>query len=427
MPNKNITREQIHSGLSQSKSDEKWADMLNFRCASNRTKAVPHKLKLLEESSGFHTVVRGVNGLVYALGLKFSKVLRGTDNQVPQYLWRAGVTRETSTDDQSENLRVRGSYLGGVPKVIKVTVVNNRLIADHDWVAPTLEPEIEEGTDVTDGAYPLELTINYIVKPWVGTSEDRRTDYSIDQLVRYNLSIAAPEFPTTGEIYQCVKDTQGFPNTRPSLSDEFWRRLQKYNWVDSDFQAGGVAYKVGDRVLDSTKQYIFECIKLALLKPPTTSVESGASYTKHPLSEQYWKLIGPTGPIPLYCYYDKFFVGDQVSRSGVRYTCVLNHERGWSPIGHPEVSTIPGTSTTTTFWVVTNPYHQPARAADVDIFDGLVKVGDQIANANGLSRLHLNTGTYRIQTSRYDCLVTETTIVKTTALQTQTVVIQQTV
>jgi hypothetical protein len=114
-----------------------------------------------------------------------------------------------------------------------------------------------------------------------------------------------------------------------------------------------------------------------------------------------------------------------VSYNGVRYTCVQNHEHGLSPIGHPEISTVPGASTTIPFWSVTNPYLQPARAADVDIYDGVVKVGDQIANANGLSRLHLNTGTYRIVVSRNDCRLTEFTVVKTTALQTQAVTIQQ--
>jgi hypothetical protein len=426
MPNKNITREQIHTGLSQSKSDEKWSDMMNFRCASNRTKVVPRKFKLSETTDGYHTIIRGVGGLIYAIGLRFSKVLRGMDGTIPQHLWRARVTRETHTDDQSENLRVRGSYLGGVPKSIRVTVVNNRLIADHDWAAPILDEEVEAGEDVTDGAYPLELTISFAVQPWLGTSELERTEYTIGQTVRQNHNIATPEFPTTGDVYQCVKNTAGFPNTFCHAGNvQFWRRLQRYNWVDNDYAPSGVAYQIGERILDSTEQYIFECIQIALLKPPTTSTVIGSSYTKHPQSEQYWKLIGPTGPIPLYCYYAKNFVGDQVSYNGVRYTCVQNHEHGLSPIGHPEISTVPGASTTIPFWSVTNPYLQPARAADVDIYDGVVKVGDQIANANGLSRLHLNTGTYRIVVSRNDCRLTEFTVVKTTALQTQAVTIQQ--
>lgn len=142
MANQNNTREGIHSGLTQSKSDQKWSDMLNFRCSDNRTFVVPHRLGLLQFDAGLHTVIHGVGDVNYAIGSKKSYLFRGHDSTSFDRLWKARLVRETGTADQSENLKLRGSYTGNVPRNIRLTVVNGSLVLDSDWPI-TPEPEVE--------------------------------------------------------------------------------------------------------------------------------------------------------------------------------------------------------------------------------------------------------------------------------------------
>lgn len=164
MANKNNTREGIHSGLSQSKSDEKWSDMLNFRNSDNRTFAVPRRLGLLQEDAGLHTVIHGVGDVNYAIGSKKSYMFRSHDSTVFAKLWRARLERLTSTEDQSENLKIRGSYTGSVPRNIRLTVVKGQLVPDYDWpVAPV--PVVETpyvpmlNCNANFGNYYLYLTV----------------------------------------------------------------------------------------------------------------------------------------------------------------------------------------------------------------------------------------------------------------------------
>ena len=140
---KNNTREDVHSGLTQSKSDQKWSDMLNFRSSSNRTMVVSFRRKLFELAGNFHTIIKGVNDIFYVIGSNSSWLLRGYDNHTPQKLWRLILTRNNiSLEDQSEEIKIRGSYTGTKPTRILVTLVNGKLIPDFAWPV-TIEPEPE--------------------------------------------------------------------------------------------------------------------------------------------------------------------------------------------------------------------------------------------------------------------------------------------
>lgn len=146
MANNNIqpTHENIHSGLSGLKNDEKWADMLNFRCSDKRTTVVPHKFRLVR--GRFHTLLAGLNGHNFAIGAEESIGFVGAEELCTYPLWRLQqrfLGAPSSRDSQSERLIVQGQYTGDRPVKLRVCYVEGKLIPD--WVeqpTPTVEPEL---------------------------------------------------------------------------------------------------------------------------------------------------------------------------------------------------------------------------------------------------------------------------------------------
>lgn len=190
MASKNNTREGIHSGLTQSKSDEKWSDMLNFRCSDNRTFVVPRRLGLLQMDAGLHTVIHGVGDLNYAIGSKKSFLFRGHDDTGFHKLWHARLVRTTGIDDQSENIKLRGSYLGTVPKNIRLTVLKGLLVKDSDWpVEPVVpvEPVYVPGLNCgVEAYYPLVTLFVYDLSTDEGLSAAEVVIYQgVLQINRY--------------------------------------------------------------------------------------------------------------------------------------------------------------------------------------------------------------------------------------------------
>lgn len=140
MPQKSFTRSDIHSGVSLTKSDNKWADQLNFRSSDNKTFVVPRKFKILERDAGFHTIIHGIQQDNYAIGSKSSWMFQGNDSTQFIKMWRARLRQKILGDRTLEPLKVRGSYLGDTPETLKITLLNNKLVLDVNWPADPVEP-----------------------------------------------------------------------------------------------------------------------------------------------------------------------------------------------------------------------------------------------------------------------------------------------
>lgn len=158
----NNTRENIHTGLSGLKDDNKWSEMLNMRSANRRTKAVRRKHELFTRDAGFHSLFRGLKNKCYVIGTKESFGFVGSDTLCPFKLWRVDQRYLGTRNDRSpstQRLLIRGNFTGTVPKKFRVTLVKGRLVADFNWPE---EPEAEAVVDDCFGCCPLdsdELTI----------------------------------------------------------------------------------------------------------------------------------------------------------------------------------------------------------------------------------------------------------------------------
>lgn len=150
---RNITHENIHSGLSGLRSDEKWTDMLNFRSQNKKTTVIPPKFSLLDCDFRGHTIARGQGEHNYVFGGRhsFGCVI---GNELHHYtLWRLSqryLRTYSSRSEQSQRLNVRGSYTGTTPLKLRLTYVAGRLVADFNVPkpAPTIAtPPIDFGCD----------------------------------------------------------------------------------------------------------------------------------------------------------------------------------------------------------------------------------------------------------------------------------------
>lgn len=152
MASKHNTRSDIHSGVSLTKSDAKWADQLNFRSSDNRTYVVPRRVKLLERDAGFHTIIHGIGSDNYALGSKESWMFQGNDQTEFIRLWRARLRQKILGKRTLEPLKVRGNYLGNSTETVVLTLVNNHLVLDSKWPpAPIVVEEVEPTPSVDCG------------------------------------------------------------------------------------------------------------------------------------------------------------------------------------------------------------------------------------------------------------------------------------
>lgn len=145
---KNNTRADIHSGLSFTKDDHKWSDQLNFRSKGKRTFVIERRRALLLRDGGFHTIVHGLNQDNYVFGSKESYKFYGNDDTEFIRLWRARLHQKIVSDRCVEPPRIRGSYTGSHTTTIKLTVVDNVLVADANWPEEP-EPEVETLPEVT--------------------------------------------------------------------------------------------------------------------------------------------------------------------------------------------------------------------------------------------------------------------------------------
>jgi len=184
MASKNLTHEDIHTGLSQAKAGAPWLDMNNFRSSGNRTSVVPRRFKLFEYDAGFHTVINGLNGVGYAIGSKASFMFRGHDLTQFTRLWRATIERETVSEDQSENIKVRGSFLGTQPKTYRLTVVCGKLVLDSNWPVSVTEEVVTP--EILELKMPLEnqvyLSVAYPQGATVWTRY--RPEYNVGDIVK---------------------------------------------------------------------------------------------------------------------------------------------------------------------------------------------------------------------------------------------------
>lgn len=252
MASKNLTHAAIHTGLSQVQDGEQWADMLNFRSGAGRTTVVPRRLKLLEVDGGFHTVARGANGVNYVFGDKKSFTFRGHEATEFKPLWKVDVKRETTSEDQSENIKVRGSFLGSAPTSIKVTVVAGKLILDKDWpVEPEVVEVVKEPIVVTmpvNNAVHLQITYPKGAEAWTtGVSQYNRKDIVKKLNPAYVEGVTSPDLQYF--YYVCLKTTVYQPlyqmgaELAHSVDFQFlslyWRQITL--WDDNGLGGGGRA------------------------------------------------------------------------------------------------------------------------------------------------------------------------------------------
>lgn len=126
---KEITREQIHSGLSGLREDSRWSDVCDFRFCNSRTVIVPPYQKYPNISTGLHTLVKGCNNNHYAIGSKCSYHLRdrmGILDFSP--LWELKhkfVGDRSARDSKDYQLVLKGRYTGETPKRLTVTLVDD--------------------------------------------------------------------------------------------------------------------------------------------------------------------------------------------------------------------------------------------------------------------------------------------------------------
>ena len=408
MANKNNTREDIHSGLSETKSEQKWSDMLNFRSANNRTYVIPRKKKLYELPASFHTVIRGIGELAYAIGSRGSYVFRGREGVGIGKLWRARLVRDVDTDDQSENLKVRGSYLGTVPRVIRLTVVDGRLVRDVDWPEePVEEVEAMPNPSLFCGKVynrpELELAVTFL--PYAPEWNMKFRSFATGAVVAsYPEGVAFDPYAhsyyycATGHSAEDFSTIDGdpyidFENSIPTTSAP-WVICQPYDsggiWVEGEvvFLASG----------------IYKCLASHGPYPSFVPGGSGAWST-------VWQKLANLFSPPQLIGKDNYNIGEYATKAAVTYKSISNHA--------PNYTNDPPSAAWTT---VTS---EPARAAEVSVYNGLDLVTQGVTNAQGLLKVNLLPGTYRIRVEAEGMQMVETEIVKDADPQTETIQLQQ--
>lgn len=415
MANKNNTREGIHSGLSQSKSDEKWADMLNFRSSDNRTFVVPRKYKLYDKDTVFHTIVRGVGDLVYAFGDRFSGLFRGNESSGLGQLWRARVTRLVTNEDQSENLKLRGSYLGSEPLELRLTVVNGKLVSDANWPEVVEEVvEVEQASSLNCGVvtnYPqLDITVRFL--PRAAQWQVDYESYAVRDVV---LSVVEnPPFVAGASVVcYCVEShvtfddynyTSFISNLHPPVTGKKWVKVVPWLEGVTGGAEGNLVYRGGN---------IWKCIidHFPYDEPvvedsfPGTGVNSAA----------YWVLLATMpSTVAAFLIAPPYVTGTRVSHNGLVYVANTTHT--------PSYSNRPGVGSV---WTLYTPTPLPASGADVSIYQGRDLVQIYRTNAAGLLTVPLIPNPYRIQITRDDFELKEVTFLKTSDDQAVTITAQQ--
>lgn len=409
MANKNNTREGIHSGLSQSKSDEKWSDMLNFRSNDNRTFAIPRKLGMLQHDAGLHTVLHGVGDLNYAIGSKKSFVFRSHDGTEFKPLWQARLERQTSTEDQSENLRVRGSYLGSVPLNIRVTVLDGVLVLDKDWPEEPVEvvetepaPELNcDPNQPTNTGSKLKLTIT-VVNPYPNWTWGGFNTFQGGQLVR----VANP-VTGVGETHAIAMQTNTATDNTLTAADAGYTVLTSTQFSTSAWRSfifnnvpGTSAYIVLNNWL-LVKNVMYQCIlnwdpmdTLADAFPPFGSLASKYwtpvyTPTKTPLDSSTLNFTDI--PVIVRKSSVSYLINDLVSYNGKVFKSKSNHT---SALSHePEIG-----GSWATYWnLETLSAHLTfATGADLAVWKGTKFINNYKTNANGLLTLNLASGVYTL-------------------------------
>tara|TARA_R110000868_G_scaffold81743_1_gene231165 strand:- start:22963 stop:23397 length:435 start_codon:yes stop_codon:yes gene_type:complete len=125
-------RENIHTGLSGLKDDNKWSDMLNFRSVNRRTTAINRKLEMFQRDCGLHSLFRGYDNRIYAIGSKSSfGFIAGEDTEKSNFkLWRVTQRYNSPRNERSpstQTLTIRGNYTGSQAKRIRVVFVKTKL------------------------------------------------------------------------------------------------------------------------------------------------------------------------------------------------------------------------------------------------------------------------------------------------------------
>ncbi len=159
--NLQATHEAIHTGLSGLNNDEKWQDMLNFRCRQGRTTVVPHKFRLLPPGCGFHTLIPAENGHVLAIGKCGSVGFVGADNLQPYRLWRLEqkfLRPHTGRGEQSQRLIVQGQFTGDKSVKLRVALIDGKLTPF--WAVVPEEPPAPEPAPIDYGCLLGEISVS---------------------------------------------------------------------------------------------------------------------------------------------------------------------------------------------------------------------------------------------------------------------------
>lgn len=176
-----ITREDIHSGISNLRNDSKWSDVLDFRFCNNRTRLVPPLVQIQRiHNAGLHTLIKGPHNSHMAIGSGQSYQMRYLDNGLQlSPLWEVKKSfqgDDTGRDTKEFDLLVQGRYTGSAPKKYIVTLLDGEVAVVEDEVTgpvvPDINPVIEWEDDVncdldtgvaSAGAYELSPDGNYLL------------------------------------------------------------------------------------------------------------------------------------------------------------------------------------------------------------------------------------------------------------------------
>lgn len=404
MANKNLTHEGIHSGLSLSKQDSKWSDMLNFRSNNNRTYVVPSKYKLLERDAGFHTVLHGIGGLNYAIGSKESWVFYNNDHTLFRRLWEVKARRVAGTDDLTETIKIRGAYQGEAPVNIRLTFIDGKLIPDYNWTVdpePEVEPEFvpELNCGVRENKPLLKLgvfsEIDEVDPEW---SIGDYNSYQEGQFVKYSGDLP----PDDPDLYYIALRTFRVMNnfetssaggggtlsnakSNGHLKEIFWiSNVQNKPTPYYTINAGNLMHN-GDRIYQCVYTFLYYTNFPSIAYPPTGThwtdwfIDTGEDFVESNMLE--WKTFN----------YTHYKVDDKVINSAVHYKCILEHDSS--------NATNPGVGVDwETYWEVSTPTFGgvPAAGAVVSVYNGVIHVGDFRTNPSGLLDLYLSEGHYKL-------------------------------